>query len=62
MKITKCDKCGKEIEYSNKVHIYNYSVRINGDKQRVVLPKREDRDVCNDCRRKIIKWFGGKEK
>ena len=60
MRINVCDKCGKKIKHPNRVHIYNYTIRKYGEKRRVNRPKRNDFDLCNDCRKKIIKWMVSK--
>lgn len=56
MKTYLCDKCGKKVKHPNRVHIYNYTI-MYGERKRVNRPKRDDYDLCNNCRKLLIKWI-----
>lgn len=57
MKQTSCDRCGLGIKHTNKVHVYNYNVHLLGRQRKVNRPRRDDFDLCPDCRKELMKWF-----
>ena len=55
MRVLCCDHCGVGINKSNKVLVYNFQVRKKDDSTN--KPKRDDFDLCDSCRIKLLKWL-----
>ena len=62
MRIVQCDKCGKKQPDRGHSDVTFYIVPTDEESEEGIFPFHVDRNLCEDCMRKLKQWIDGMKK